>query len=179
MPDQKMRSDRIPTLARCIQEILVPGLRARGFDYQRSSRVFRKKAGNCIQIVDIQVGQGTRAEQFTVNLAVYHPRHHLGAGSGADTEIPTSAMCIARIRLGNLADTVKTRLFRPFIKNTDTFLGYVLTQAGDKWWTFSVFEPEVRKSLADVHRLLDNKGFIWLDGTTEQIERTYTHDSQT
>lgn len=172
----KIRSDRIPTLRKCIQDILVPGLRAHGFDYHRSSHTFRKKIGECIQIIEIQIGRGSLAEKFTVNLAVYHPKQDSIAPQIV-LDKPASAHCIANIRLGMLADTIKTRFFRPFFKSTESYLGYILTQAGDKWWRFSIFEPEVRRSLTDVNNLLEKKGLDWLDRAARQLNNRFAQSA--
>ena len=62
-----------PAFTENLRRILAPPLTDAGFTFD-GRRVFRRRVGECEQIVDVQVGVRSLQGKFTINLAVYDPQ---------------------------------------------------------------------------------------------------------
>lgn len=61
-----------PAFTENLYKILVPALEDAGFTFD-GRRALRRRVGDCVQIVDVQVGDRFMQGKFTINLAVYDP----------------------------------------------------------------------------------------------------------
>lgn len=161
-----MTSERIKVLERSIREVLETDLRSRRFVYDRNSRTFRKEAGDCTQIINFQAGLRSLEGRFAVNLAVYHPLYSLDSIVGKKSPKPRDYDCVVRVRLSMLRDTVFTRLFSRLIQRPNSIITWLATPT-DSWWSFDDGEMVVRSELNTVLKLLNNKGFSWLERNSD------------
>ena len=70
------KSARIKTLEYVLRDAAKPAVEERGFKYDAKSRIFRRKCGECTQIIEFQVGVRSCEGEFTVNLAIFHPKYN-------------------------------------------------------------------------------------------------------
>ena len=62
-----------PAFTEDLRRILAPALKDAGFTFD-GRRVFRRRIADCVQIVEVQVGDRFMQGKFTLNLAVYDPK---------------------------------------------------------------------------------------------------------
>src|SRR3989442_1325327 len=118
-----MGSDAAKTLERGIRQLIKPEMVSRAFSYEASTRTFRRRSGECIQIVDFQIGVTIMAGKFTVNLGVFHPEYCDAVSPELVPDKPRERHCLMefRERLSLLRDTPLTKFFRNRVRST-------------KWW---------------------------------------------
>lgn len=157
-------SERIKILEAGIKSVVVPVLEQQGFVYDPQHRVFRRPEGECIQIIEFQVGVRAAEGTFCVNLGIYHPDYHHPAAEIPQPDRPREFHCLYefRQRLGALRETWRTRLFKRLFNKTDNWLAWRLTTTSDKWWRFGSSEPITRRSLQEVVCLIEQYGLPWL-----------------
>ena len=158
-----MSADGLKALGAALRSSLEPMLASHGFSFEPGTRTFRRAAGDCTQILNVQVGVRSMEGRFTVNLGVFHPQYNaIVIHGGALPDKPLEYQCVVRERLSVLRDTILTRYFRPRIEKKDTFLKFWLTTPTDEWWRFSSSEAQITSELAAVQRLLLERGLPWL-----------------
>jgi hypothetical protein len=162
-----MSTESLKALDAAIRAVLQPQLAELGFQYEASSRTFRKKVGECTQIVNFQVGLRSLEGRFTVNLGVFHPDVRTDTGTSLMPQKPREFHCLARVRLAVLRDTPVTRLFRPFISKPDTSLKWWLITPSDSWWPFTADEAANSGQLTKLRGLLLTRGTSWLDARSD------------
>src|SRR5687767_3207185 len=141
-----------PAFTENLRRIIVPTLNDAGFTFD-GRRVFRRRVGDCIQIVDVQVGDRFMQGKFTLNLAVYDPKR-----DAADVEpaMVREYDCDwkRRQRLGML---LPSRF--PALQKLPIF--GIFFGAKDVWWSASSSEEMGRAQDA-----LFNYGVKWLEQHT-------------
>ena len=164
-----MASDAVKALERGIRQLIKPEMVSRGFSYESSTRTFRRPSGECIQIVDFQIGVRTLAGKFTVNLAVFHPEYSDPISRELLPDGPRESHCLMefRRRLSVLRDTPLTKFFRNRVRSTDSFLKWWLVTPTDKWWSFTSDDVQVATALGLVRELLLARGLDWLDRNSD------------
>lgn len=162
-----MGTERIKSLHAAIRHALKPELLDRGFDYEASSRTFRKGVGECTQIVNVQVGISSLEGQFTVNLGVFHPLYRNGAGRLPIPEKPMEFDCSERMRLGLLRVTLLSKLFASRDGKDAGFLHQWLATPSDKWWPFTPSESENIRQISSFKDLLLTRGIGWLESKSD------------
>jgi hypothetical protein len=153
-------------LERGIRRIIKPEMMTRNFSYDSANRTFRRPSGECIQIVDFQIGVRTMTGKFTANLAVFHPEYREPALRDVPPPAaPKESDCLMdyRCRLAVLRDTVITKYFRKRIHNADTFWKWWLVTPTDHWWSIAADDAQIVAELATVRELLLTRGLGWLE----------------
>ena len=109
------------------------------------------------------------AGEFTVNLAVFHPKYCEPVSSEILSGGPRESHCLMdfRRRLSFLRDTPLTRFFRNRVRTTDSFLKWWLVTPTDKWWPYTSDAVQVAKQLDLVRELLLARGLDWLDRNSD------------
>lgn len=174
-----MSTERIKALNAAILESLKPPMLEKGFEYDASTRTFRKTAGECTQIVNVQVGSRSLAGQFTVNLAVFHPEYRPGSDRLALSRPPEEFDCWERTRLGTLRDTLVSKLLGFKFDENSNFLLWRLTTPPDKWWPFTSSAGENRRQLENVKALLLERGLSWLEAKSDVSALRSKHEMTT
>jgi hypothetical protein len=164
-----MASDAAKALERGIRQLIKPEMVSRGFSYEASTRTFRRRSSECIQIVDFQIGVRTMAGKFTVNLAVFHPEYCEPVSREFVPDEPREVHCLMefRRRLSVLRDTPLTTFFRNRVRSTDSFLRWWLVTPTDKWWPFTSDAVQVTTALGSMRELLFVRGLDWLDRNSD------------
>jgi hypothetical protein len=154
-----------PAFTENLRRILAPALKDAGFTFD-GRRVFRRRVGDCIQIVDVQVGNRFMQGKFTLNLAIYDP-----TTDAADVEPATglpSAAAAHGTRMVREYDCDRKRRERlgmllpvrfPALQKLPVFGS--LFGAKDVWWSVSRSEDMDRAKDA-----LFKYGVTWLEQHT-------------
>jgi len=162
-----MSTERIKALNAAIRDSLRSPLLEKGFDYEASKRTFRRAAGECTQIVNVQVGLRSLEGQFTVNLAVFHPEYRPSLDRVPLSRLPEDWDCWERARLGMLRDTLASRVLGFKFSDDSNYFLWRLTTAADKWWPFGADESENRHQLENLRGLLFTRGLSWLEAKSD------------
>lgn len=175
---RSVTTERIKALNASIREVLEPPMAERGFRYAAKSRTFRKAAGECTQIVGIQVGLRSLEGQFTVNLAVFHPEYRPGADGSVAPVAPEEGDCWARARLGTLRRTLGSRLLGSRFDEGSNFLLWRLTTAADRWWRFTADKAENDLQLRAAMDLLFSCGMDWFGENSDVSGLRAKHEAK-
>ena len=164
-----MASNPIKALESGICQLIKPEMMRHGFAYEDSTRTFRRRSGECTQLVDFPVGVRTMAGQFTANVAVFHPVYRDPGSQELVLDQPREFHCLMefRRRLSILRDTPFTKFFQNRVHGTDSFLKWWLVTPTDKWWSFSSDDAQVATALGSVKELLLTRGLDWLDRNSD------------
>ena len=141
------KSGRIRALERGLARIWKPALQEHGFVHVARTRGFYRRAGECIQIIEIQPGVRSAEGTFAVNLAVYHPQYHEPAARVAGWPREFDCLMERRQRLGALKESWRTKFFKRLFSDTTHWMKWWLTTLPDRWWPFSEDELQVERSL--------------------------------
>ena len=172
-------SERVRMLDSAVRGVLAPALEAAGFSADRRRRCFRRARGDCLHIVELQLGQRGLAGRFCVNLGVYHPRfHHLASHcDGPGRARVVDCLYDFQLRLGRLRPPLHRRLLSRLLPGAARPAGQGVPSGPDRWWPFGGSEARTRRSVQQMLDLLQAEGLGWLDSHSDPRALEASHEA--